>query len=83
MKKLIFSISVVLVLGLMGCGGGEFIEDINSSIDEVIFYLCILFDLVNGNLNVFNDFFMLFGDDGFFDYILNILVDDLIDFGDL
>ena len=82
MKKLILSTSVALALGLTGCGGGESIEDINSSTDEVTPYSRILFDPANGNLNVPNDLLMLPGDDGFFDYTLNIPVDDPTDFGD-
>lgn len=82
MKKLILSTSVALALGLTGCGGGTTIDNINGSTDEVTPYSRVVFDPANGNLNVPNDLLMLPGADGFFDYTLNIPVDDPTDFGD-
>jgi len=71
MRKLVLSSSVALALGLAGCGGSD--ETLSSR---------IVFDPANGNLNIPNDLLMLPGDDGFFDYTLNIPVDDPTDFAD-
>ena len=80
MKKLILSTSVALALGLAGCGGGESIDDINNQTEVQTPISRIVFDPANGDLNVPNDLLMLPGDDGFFDYTLNIPVDDPTDF---
>ncbi|GGF56593.1 VolA/Pla-1 family phospholipase [Alteromonas lipolytica] len=82
MKKLILSTSVALALGLAGCGGGESIEDINNQTEVETPFSRIVFDPANGDLNIPNDLLMLPGDDGFFDYTLNIPVADPSDFGD-
>lgn len=82
MKKLILSTSVALALGLTDCGGGESIEDINNQTEVETPYSRIVFDPANGELNVPNDLLMLPGDDGFFDYTLNIPVSDPTDFSD-
>ncbi|MDC8830964.1 VolA/Pla-1 family phospholipase [Alteromonas gilva] len=83
MKKLILSTSVALALGLTGCGGGgESIEDINNETQVQTPFSRIVFDPANGNLNIPNDLLMLPGDDGFFDYTLNIPVSDPTNFSD-
>ncbi|PRO72967.1 hypothetical protein C6Y40_13825 [Alteromonas alba] len=82
MKKLILSTSVALALGLAGCGGGESIDDINNETQVDTPFSRIVFDPANGDLNIPNDLLMLPGDDGFFDYTLNIPVADPTDFGD-
>ena len=82
MKKLILSTSVALALGLAGCGGGESIDDINNETQVDTPFSRIVFDPANGELNIPNDLLMLPGDDGFFDYTLNIPVADPTDFGD-
>lgn len=82
MKKLILSTSVALALGLAGCGGGESIDDINNQTEVETPFSRVVFDPANGQLNIPNDLLMLPGDDGFFDYTLNIPVADPTDFGD-
>lgn len=82
MKKLILSTSVAIALGLSGCGGGESIEDIENQTETVTPYTRIIFDPSNGVLNVPNDLLMLPGDDGFFDYTLNIPVDNATNMSD-
>lgn len=81
MKKLLVSTSILAALGLSGCGG-ETIEDLQSETQQQTAVSRIVFDPANGNLNIPNDLLMLPGDDGFFDYTLNIPVDDPSDFSD-
>ncbi|RDV26039.1 hypothetical protein DXV75_08125 [Alteromonas aestuariivivens] len=82
MRKLLLSSSVALALGLVGCGGSETIEDIQNDTQVISPISRVLFDPGNGDLNVPNDLLMLPGDDGFFDYTLNIPVADPENFGD-
>lgn len=83
MRKLILSTSVALALGLSGCGGSnETLSDIESETEVQTPFSRIVFDPAAGNLNVPNDLLMLPGDDGFFDYTLNIPVADPTDFAD-
>lgn len=82
MKKLFISASIAMALGLTGCGGGETIEDIQAETPVVTPFSRIVFDPAAGNLNTPNDLLMLPGDDGFFDFTLNIPVADPTDFGD-
>ncbi|NMH58504.1 VolA/Pla-1 family phospholipase [Alteromonas ponticola] len=82
MRKLFISSSVALALGLAGCGGDETIEDIQAETPTVSPSSRIVFDPANGELNTPNDLLMLPGDDGFFDYTLNIPVADPTDFSD-
>jgi len=83
MRKLVLSSSVALALGLAGCGGSdETLSDIQAETEVQTPFSRIVFDPAAGNLNVPNDLLMLPGDDGFFDYTLNIPVADPTDFGD-
>jgi Pla-1/cef family extracellular lipase len=83
MRKLVLSSSVALALGLAGCGGSdETFSDIQAETEVQTPFSRIVFDPAAGNLNVPNDLLMLPGDDGFFDYTLNIPVADPTDFGD-
>ncbi|WP_395343910.1 VolA/Pla-1 family phospholipase [Ningiella sp. W23] len=82
MKKLLVSTSILAALGLAGCGGGETIEDIREDSPVVTPVSRIVFDPGNGDLNIPNDLLVLPGDDGFFDYTLNIPVADPSDFSD-
>ena len=83
MRKLFISTSVALALGLTGCGGSnETLEDIESGTPVQKPFSRVVFDPSNGVLNIPNDLLMLPGDDGFFDYTLNIPVDDPTDFTD-
>lgn len=83
MRKLLISSSVAMALGLAGCGGsGESIDDIEADTPDQTPFSRIVFDPANGNLNTPNDLLMLPGDDGFFDYTLNIPVDNPQDFSD-
>ncbi|GBL05375.1 VolA/Pla-1 family phospholipase [Glaciecola sp. KUL10] len=82
MKKLLVSTSVVAALGLAGCGGDESIQDLRAETPIQTPISRIVFDPAAGNLNIPNDLLMLPGDDGFFDYTLNIPVADPTDFGD-
>ena len=82
MKKLLISTSVAAALTLMGCGGGETISDLQESNPVQAPLSRVVFDPANGNLNIPNDLLMLPGDDGFFDYTLNIPVADPTDFAD-
>ena len=83
MRKLFISSSVALALGLAGCGGSnETLDDIQADTPVQTPISRIVFDPAAGNLNVPNDLLMLPGDDGFFDYTLNIPVADPTDFGD-
>ncbi|MBT0586448.1 VolA/Pla-1 family phospholipase [Alteromonas oceanisediminis] len=82
MRKLFISTSVAMALGLVGCGGGEKIAYIEAEIPVETPFSRIVFDPANGDLNIPNDLLMLPGDDGFFDYTLNIPVADPTDFGD-
>ena len=84
MRKLVLSSSVALALGLAGCGGSdETLSDIQAETEVQTPFSRIVFDPANGNLNIPNDLLMLPGDDGFFDYTLNIPVDDPTDFASL
>ncbi len=82
MRKLFISASVAMALGLTGCGGGETIEEIQAETPVETPFSRIVFDPAAGNLNTPNDLLMLPGDDGFFDFTLNIPVADPTDFGD-
>ncbi|WP_018981682.1 VolA/Pla-1 family phospholipase [Salinimonas chungwhensis] len=83
MRKLLISSSVAMALGLAGCGGsGDTIEDIEAETPDQTPFSRIVFDPANGNLNTPNDLLMLPGDDGFFDYTLNIPVANPNDFSD-
>lgn len=82
MRKLLISSSIAMALGLAGCGGGETIADIEAEIPVESPQSRIVFDPAAGNLNIPNDLLMLPGDDGFFDYTLNIPVADPTNFGD-
>ncbi|MBE1288192.1 MAG: hypothetical protein GJ671_10865 [Alteromonadaceae bacterium] len=82
MKKLFISTSIAAALTLVGCGGGETIEDLRVETPSQSPVSRILFDPANGDLNIPNDLLMLPGDDGFFDYTLNIPVADPSDYGD-
>lgn len=82
MRKLLISSSIAMALGLAGCGGGETIADIEAEIPLESPKSRILYDPGAGILNVPNDLLMLPGDDGFFDFTLNIPVADPTDFGD-
>ncbi len=81
MKKLLVCTSILTALGLTGCGG-DTIEDIQSDNPSTTPVSRIVFDPANGDLNIPNDLLMLPGDDGFFDYTLNIPVADPSDFSD-
>ena len=82
MNKLLISTSVLAALGLAGCGGGDTLEELRADAPAQTPFSRIVFDPANGNLNIPNDLLMLPGDDGFFDYTLNIPVDDPTNFGD-
>jgi Pla-1/cef family extracellular lipase len=83
MRKLVLSSSVALALGLAGCGGSdETLSDIQAETEVQTPFSRIVFDPAAGNLNIPNDLLMLPGNDGFFDYTLNIPVADPTDFGD-
>ena len=82
MNKLLISASVLAALGLAGCGGGDTLEELRENAPAQTPFSRIVFDPANGNLNIPNDLLMLPGDDGFFDYTLNIPVDDPTNFGD-
>ncbi len=83
MRKLVLSSSVGLALGLAGCGGsGDTLSDIQADTEVQTPFSRIVFDPASGDLNIPNDLLMLPGDDGFFDYTLNIPVDDPSDFAD-
>ena len=83
MRKLVLSSSVALALGLAGCGGSdETLSDIQAETEVQTPFSRIVFDPAAGNLNIPNDLLMLPGDDGFFDYTLNIPVADPTNFGD-
>ena len=83
MRKLILSSSVALALGLTGCGGSDdTLSDIQAETEVQTPFSRIVFDPSSGDLNIPNDLLMLPGDDGFFDYTLNIPVDDATDFSD-
>lgn len=82
MKKLFISSSIATALALAGCGGGETISDLQAETPQVSPASRVLFDPASGNLNIPNDLLMLPGDDGFFDYTLNIPVADPSDFTD-
>ncbi|MFC4699152.1 VolA/Pla-1 family phospholipase [Glaciecola siphonariae] len=82
MKKLLVSTSIIAALGLAGCGGDETISDIREETQVQTPVSRIVFDPANGDLNIPNDLLMLPGDDGFFDYTLNIPVADPSDFSD-
>lgn len=83
MRKLILSSSVALALGLTGCGGSDdTLSDIQAETEVQTPFSRIVFDPASGDLNVPNDLLMLPGDDGFFDYTLNIPVDDPTNFAD-
>lgn len=82
MNKLLISTSVLAALGLAGCGGGDSLEEIRDDAPVQTPFSRIVFDPGNGNLNIPNDLLMLPGDDGFFDYTLNIPVADPTNFGD-
>ncbi|MFC3120123.1 VolA/Pla-1 family phospholipase [Agaribacter flavus] len=81
MKRLLLSTSIIAAVGLAGCGG-ETIEDIRNDTPVVSPSARIIFDPANSELNVPNDLLLLPGDDGFFDFTLNIPVDDPNNFGD-
>ena len=82
MRKLFISTSVALALGLTGCGGSDTLEDIQADTPVQTPFSRIVFDPAAGDLNIPNDLLMLPGDDGFFDYTLNIPVADPSDFSD-
>ena len=82
MNKLLISTSVLVALGLAGCGGGDTLEEIRTETTPQTPFSRIVFDPANGNLNIPNDLLMLPGDDGFFDYTLNIPVADPTNFSD-
>ena len=79
MNKLLISASVLASLGLAGCGGDS-LEEIKADAVPQTPFSRIVFDPANGNLNIPNDLLMLPGDDGFFDFTLNIPVPDPTDF---
>jgi Pla-1/cef family extracellular lipase len=81
MNKLLISTGVLAALGLAGCGG-DTLEEIRTESTPQTPFSRIVFDPANGNLNIPNDLLMLPGADGFFDYTLNIPVDDPTNFGD-
>ena len=81
MKKLLISTSVASALALVGCGG-ETMSDLQADTPQQKPLSRVLFDPAAGNLNIPNDLLMLPGDDGFFDYTLNIPVADTTDFTD-
>nr|WP_136252427.1 VolA/Pla-1 family phospholipase [Ningiella ruwaisensis] len=82
MKKLLVSTSILAALGLAGCGGGETISEIQEETVVQTPVSRIVFNPGEGELNIPNDLLMLPGDDGFFDFTLNIPVDDPSDFSD-
>lgn len=82
MRKLLLSSSVAVALGLAGCGGSETLEEVKAETPVEAPLSRVVFDPGAGNVNVPNDILMLPGDDGFFDYTLNIPVADATDFGD-
>jgi Pla-1/cef family extracellular lipase len=81
MKKLLISTSVASALALVGCGG-ETMSDLQAETLQQQPLSRVVFDPGAGNLNIPNDLLMLPGDDGFFDYTLNIPVADATDFTD-
>lgn len=81
MNKLLISSSVLAALSIAGCGGDS-LKEINENAVAQTPFSRIVFDPSNGNLNIPNDLLMLPGDDGFFDYTLNIPVADPDNFGD-
>ncbi|GGW88195.1 VolA/Pla-1 family phospholipase [Alteromonas halophila] len=82
MRKLLLSSSVAVALGLAGCGGSETLDDVQAETPVEAPLSRVVFDPGAGNVNIPNDILMLPGDDGFFDYTLNIPVADPTDFGD-
>ena len=77
MRKLLICASVAAALGLTGCGGGETIEEIQAATPDVTPFTRVVFDPAAGVVSPPTDTLMLPGDDGFFDYTLNIPVDAL------
>lgn len=82
MRKLLISSSIAMALGLVGCGGGETIADIEAEVPVQQPLSRIVFNPGAGELNIPNDLLMLPSADGFFDYTLNIPVADPTNFGD-
>lgn len=81
MKKLLVSASVISALGLAGCDG-ESIQEQRAETPVQTPISRVLFDPGAGDLNVPNDLLLLPGDDGFFDFTLNIPVSDPTNFAD-
>lgn len=82
MRKLFICTSMAVALGLAGCGGGETIDDIQAETPIVQPSSRIVFNPTAGEISPPTDALVLPGDDGFFDYTLNIPVDDPTNFGD-
>ncbi|MBO1255524.1 hypothetical protein J3L16_07495 [Alteromonas sp. 5E99-2] len=82
MKKLILCTSIAMALGLIGCGSDETLQDIQDETPPASPFSRVVFDPATGDLNIPNDLLILPGDDGFFDFTLNIPVDDPTDFAD-
>ena len=57
MRKLFISTSIALALGLVGCGGGETIEDLRAETPVVAPASRVVFNPTAGQLNVPSDFF--------------------------
>lgn len=82
MRKLFISSSIALALGLVGCGGGETLSEIQDKTETVTPYARIVYDPSGGELNIPNDLLMLpdtSTDTYLFDFTLNTEGDDTFD----
>lgn len=82
MRKLIICSSIAMSLGLAGCGSDDTIEDLQASAVTVEPASRVVFDPGDGVLSAPNDLLILPDDSGFFDFTLNIPVDDPSNFAD-
>jgi Pla-1/cef family extracellular lipase len=82
MRKLVISTSIAVALGITGCGSDETIEELQEQTPSASPFSRVVFDPGAGNISVPNDLLLLPGDDGFFDFTLNVPVDDPSDFSD-
>lgn len=81
MKQTFILSALAASLVLAGCGGDS-IETIQATTTKETPSSRVVFDPGAGELNIPNDILMLPGDDGFFDYTLNIPVAQPEDFSD-
>jgi Pla-1/cef family extracellular lipase len=75
MKKLLLTASIVSIIGLSGCGGGETLEDVRNANQAQTPLARVLYDPAAGNLNTPNDLLMIPSGD-LFDFTLDIPIAD-------